>query len=460
MRKRGNTLLHTPTTCDTHESWEKRYPGGGREKAPDTELGGGDCGGQVVSGDGGGTDLTHISLFAGIGGFDLAAGWAGFRTIAMCEIDPFCQEVLAARFGAVVANPDSAGLSHRDEQHRRCEASGGAGERGTCGCDSQAEARFGAVADAASLRCETGDEREPRRAAQEGRLQESSTGNRPLLIPDIRDFDGTRFRGATLLTGGFPCQPFSHAGKRGGTTDSRHLWPEMFRVIQEARPTWIIGENVAGIRSLEVAADAVDLEGGPDDKAGGDSEYSVVLDSICEQLEGIGYEVQPIIIPACSVGAPHRRDRVWIVAYSRDRSRGAGRLQIPGEDTKEVGQGSSGYVGSADSDAPDAELHGRQDGPRHAQGGAPAEGREVRRGRPGDNNWDIPWIEVAQRFCQLDDGVPSRLVGYLGTTEAHIKVRDKNRVQKLKALGNAICWPVAYEIIRCIAEIENGNKTR
>ena len=114
---------------------------------------------------------------------------------------------------------------------------------------------------------------------------------------DIREVRGELYAGVTLLTGGFPCQPFSVAGKQRGKDDNRYLWPEMLRVIREARPTWIIGENVAGIVNL-------------------------ALDTVCADLEGEGYEVEPIIVPACAVDAPHRRDRVWIMAHAQRGKRG------------------------------------------------------------------------------------------------------------------------------------------
>jgi DNA (cytosine-5)-methyltransferase 1 len=96
-----------------------------------------------------------------------------------------------------------------------------------------------------------------------------------------------------IITGGFPCQPFSVAGKQKGTSDDRHLWPEMFRIIKAFKPRFVIGENVRGIVNIQ--------EG-------------VVFETVCTDLESEGYEVQPFNIPAASVGAPHRRERIWIIA--------------------------------------------------------------------------------------------------------------------------------------------------
>ena len=114
---------------------------------------------------------------------------------------------------------------------------------------------------------------------------------------DVKTFDATHFRGrVSVISGGFPCQPFSAAGKRAGTSDDRYLWPEMFRIIREARPTYVVAENVRGLLSWN--------EG-------------LVLDTVCSDLEGEGYEVLPVVLGAASVNAPHRRDRIWIVAYNQ-----------------------------------------------------------------------------------------------------------------------------------------------
>lgn len=136
---------------------------------------------------------------------------------------------------------------------------------------------------------------------------------------DIRSVTSESFRErtglhtVTLVSGGFPCQPFSVAGNRKGKEDDRYLWPEMLRVIQELQPTWVLGENVAGIITMGESAPFSILE---NDDVGSTTE-NMVLEEICEALEKIGYEVQPVLIPACSVGAPHQRYRTFIVGYSK-----------------------------------------------------------------------------------------------------------------------------------------------
>lgn len=118
---------------------------------------------------------------------------------------------------------------------------------------------------------------------------------------DITKTDFNVYRGTIdILTGGFPCQPYSQAGKRKGKDDDRHLWPHMLRAIREIKPRWVVGENVFGLTNWN----------------GG-----VVLEEVCAELEAEGYSVQPFIIPAAAVGAPHRRDRVWFVAYANGMRR-------------------------------------------------------------------------------------------------------------------------------------------
>lgn len=115
---------------------------------------------------------------------------------------------------------------------------------------------------------------------------------------DITKTDFTIHRGKIdILTGGFPCQPYSTSGKRLGKEDERHLWPEMLRAIREIKPKYIVGENVLGLLSWN----------------GG-----LVFEEVQADLEIEGYEVQPVILPACAVNAPHRRERIWFVAYSNE----------------------------------------------------------------------------------------------------------------------------------------------
>lgn len=116
------------------------------------------------------------------------------------------------------------------------------------------------------------------------------------IYDDVRTVTAERLRAdgidrIDLVCGGFPCQPWSDAGEQRGEEDHRHLWPGMLRIVQEVRPAWVIGENVAGFARM-------------------------ALDDCCSDLETAGYEVQPIMVPACAVDAPHRRDRIWILAHS------------------------------------------------------------------------------------------------------------------------------------------------
>lgn len=139
---------------------------------------------------------------------------------------------------------------------------------------------------------------------------------------DITKTDFKKWRGKIdILTGGFPCQPFSLAGRRKGADDNRYLWPHMLRAIQEIRPTWVIGENVAGILTMVQPGKETEM-GCKSSLFGEDNRKRILLrqeyvvETICKDLEREGYSVQPLLIPACAVGAPHRRDRVWFVAHT------------------------------------------------------------------------------------------------------------------------------------------------
>lgn len=136
---------------------------------------------------------------------------------------------------------------------------------------------------------------------------------------DITKTDFTKWHGKVdVLTGGFPCQPFSLAGRRKGADDNRYLWPQMLRAIRQIHPTWVVGENVNGIKTMVESCQVTHM--GRTDYLFEENhlyreESRFTLDKICADLEAEGYSVQPIVIPACAIGAPHRRDRVWIVAH-------------------------------------------------------------------------------------------------------------------------------------------------
>ncbi len=128
---------------------------------------------------------------------------------------------------------------------------------------------------------------------------------------DIKKTDFTKYRGTVdIISGGFPCQPYSAAGKRLGKEDDRHLWPEMLRVIREVKPQWVVGENVRGL---------LNWNGG------------MVFHEVCSDLENIGYEVQAFIIPASGINAPHQRERLWIVANSRHSTERKAGISITNE---------------------------------------------------------------------------------------------------------------------------------
>lgn len=141
---------------------------------------------------------------------------------------------------------------------------------------------------------------------------------------DITKTDFSQWKGRIdVLTGGFPCQPFSLAGQRKGADDNRYLWPEMLRAIREIRPTWVIGENVAGILTMVQPGEETEMGSqtalfGEDNRKRVLLRQEYVVETICKDLEREGYSVQPLLIPACAVGAPHRRDRVFFIAHRAD----------------------------------------------------------------------------------------------------------------------------------------------
>jgi DNA (cytosine-5)-methyltransferase 1 len=192
---------------------------------------------------------------------------------------------------------------------------------------------------------------------------------------DIKQFNGTEYKGSIdILTGGFPCQPFSSAGKRKGKEDDRYLWPEMLRVIRQVQPTYIVGENVYGLINWS---------------------KGLVFEQVCADMENEGYQVQPIILPACSVNASHKRDRIWFIANSQGGSM----------EKYKVGN----------------------------------EGRQIFKSRESSERFPCSlWTPDEQTYF-------AEMVGELHGIP--------NRVDRIKGLGNAIVPQVAYEIFKAIEQV-------
>jgi len=271
---------------------------------------------------------------------------------------------------------------------------------------------------------------------------------------DITKSDFFEFRDRIdILTGGFPCQPYSAAGKRKGKDDARHLWPEMLRVIREVRPRYIVGENVYGL---------VTWNGG------------VVFDEVCTDLEAEGYAVWPIVIPAAAVNAPHRRDRVWFVAYAES----SGNRQQQGENCKQPNR-QFDYNGK-DWLAADSDLHGcDQCDSEHEEYSGQTRFNAFNDVNQNDERWDVAYSDKErlqytrestelegtrlsqcdtqnyksnwQNFptqsavCSGDDGFPTKLDGI---------TFPKWRNESIKAYGNAIVPQVAYQIFKAIDRLE------
>ena len=354
--------------------------------------------------------MKHIGLFAGIGGFELAARWIGWKTLAWCEWNEFGQKILKYHF------PEAEG--------------------------------FG----------------------------------------DITKTDFKKYANKIdVLTGGFPCQPYSAAGKRLGTEDDRHLWPEMLRAIREIQPGYVVGENVRGLTNWN----------------GG-----LVFDEVQADLENEGYEVLPFLLPACGINAPHRRDRIWFIAYSvsaraRCKSRevsNEGGITCAGRSTSIRQAHRAACASGINSTGSDGVTTNPDNTGTYNRGRVNRNGKKKNKGWQGqpqfesgqngsygatvntistgvqqykagiicDGNGNCEsevqrqsniagWIGEASEIpdwrkfptqpplCSGDDGLPSELDGL---------TFSKWRNESLKAYGNAIVPQLAYQIYMAINQIE------
>lgn len=286
-------------------------------------------------------NITHASLFSGIGGFDLAAEWMGWENVLHCEVNSFCTKLLKYYWPKAIS------------------------------------------------------------------------------YHDITQTDFTIHRGSiTVLSGGFPCQPFSLAGKRKGTADSRHLWPQMLRAIREIRPRWVVGENVYGLVNWD---------------------RGMVFQQVQADLEAEGYEVQAYILPAAGAGAPHRRDRVFVIAHcSRYGCRRYNQLKERHKPVKWW---------------PPFGIINAHDGLRYAAntngGGLRRESNRVGESKFfGKNEPENYWAKFPTQppVCGRNDGLSTGLDGI---------TFSKWRNESIKAYGNAVVPQVVLQIFQAIQQYEN-----
>jgi DNA (cytosine-5)-methyltransferase 1 len=246
---------------------------------------------------------------------------------------------------------------------------------------------------------------------------------------DIRNVKGEKYQ-ADVVTGGFPCQPFSVAGKRKSTADDRYLWDEMLRVIRETKPRWVIGENVEGIVNIN--------EG-------------MVLRQVLNDLENEGFKSQCIIIPASGIGAWHQRKRIWIMAYSDSNRhvseirRGNGEEKgLPVQD-REKDSTSRKSIGTSDVWQTDSKYvpNSSNEGLQRLNTEQLTSEQELRFTSSKDDEGRKTWWQTQSELCGTVDGLSYEL--------------DKDRSNRIKALGNSIVPQIARQIGLSIMEAEIGN---
>ena len=405
--------------------------------------------------------MTHLDLFSGIGGFAIAAQACGYTTIGFCEREPYAQAVLRKHWPEVPIHNDIKTLIQRltgmpsDEYiaryvtpaitkirpsssdvsigpvHSRCcdlfpsHPAGDVGHHAPQGCEvpTQHTERNGEPFRERDESCGQGAEhsgksrgegdhrtasgvrevRSDQSPFQEWTDGDSGTSFRlrqaarsdvalpamPSQMAQEQQSERLKLGEISILTAGVPCQPASVAGNQRGTDDARWLWPETFAVIHATYPTWVLLENVPGLLALE---------------------QEVAFERLCLTLESFGYEVQPLVIPACAVDARHRRDRVWIVAHAN------GSLAQGNERTE----------------------RSQQERAEHKQHRGRFPQSPIRRMADG-----IPeGLDSGGGFCQWPEE---------DIETPRVTTGMKHRAHRLKGLGNAIVVQVATEIIRAIS---------
>ena len=259
---------------------------------------------------------------------------------------------------------------------------------------------------------------------------------------DIRNVKGERYA-ADVITGGFPCQPFSIAGKRKGTDDDRYLWYETIRVVRECKPRWFIGENVEGIINIQ---------------------DGMVLRQVCTDLEEEGFEVQCLIIPASGIGAWHQRKRVWILAYSNNngsyRQKRNETIESSNEqenrlsvgDDKDVPNTISERLQGFNCEQKSSEKKQRQftgkndedvwntESTRQSSSSMGPGKREFGRASSWGKQCESNWWKAQSKLCGVPNGLSYGL--------------DKDRANRIKSLGNSIVPPIARQLGLAIMKVE------
>lgn len=262
---------------------------------------------------------------------------------------------------------------------------------------------------------------------------------------DIKDQNFKQWKDKiTVLSGGFPCQPFSIAGEKKGGEDERFLWGEMYRAIKQICPPFVVAENVPGLLTKK---------------------HALLFEQMCVDLENEGYEVQSFVIPACGVNAPHRRYRVWIVAFSnnylkrqlqQERSIQKKRGRIRNSDTnasdllitnqERSGSKREGEIGfTNDNQFTTNDIGKRQQEQRKYRGWSSSEENEEWEADKFINGSQFKreWTEVASKFCRVDDGISKGL----------------DRRKRIEALGNAIVPQIAFEVFGIVDYLIAWHKT-
>ena len=249
---------------------------------------------------------------------------------------------------------------------------------------------------------------------------------------EVRNVKGERFK-ADVITGGFPCQPFSVAGKRRGTEDDRFLWDETIRIVSEQKCKWFIGENVEGIINIQ---------------------DGMVFRQIHDDLESEGFEVQSLVIPASGVGAWHQRKRVWIIANNvfNSNNKTANKIKSSNGSENKISEkyrqkfGSiwqfNGTINENVSNSTPINLRNANSTSIESSINRQREGK-FRRASSWGQQCQESWWQTQSELCGVPDGVSYEL--------------DKDRVNRIKSLGNSIVPQIAREIGKAIMEAELGS---